>query len=159
MSNYFRRLVPSITRSCSRYAHPLAVAFGGAIYSTTSSDCKSEKSIHRVNTTKRMSDLVEYNGTLYVAFVPETPHAPIQQQVKECLADLEATLRDNGSDKRRVLMVQVFLTDMERDYEGFNEAWDEFWPEGCSPVRATVSTHKLAVHGWKVEMVCTAATN
>jgi 2-iminobutanoate/2-iminopropanoate deaminase len=68
------------------------------------------------------------------------------------------TLAENDSSKDRVLLVQVYLTDIERDFAGFNEAWDSFWPLNSAPVRATVGTTRLALPGWKVEMVVTAAT-
>ena len=55
------------------------------------------------------------------------------------------------------LLVQVFLTDMDRDYDGFNAVWDAWLPEGTAPSRACVEVKGLAKPGWKVELVVTAA--
>jgi enamine deaminase RidA (YjgF/YER057c/UK114 family) len=113
-------------------------------------------SITRIGTTTRWSDLVIHNGTLYVVEVPESLEAGITRQTEEVLASLEASLRQAGSSKDRLLSVTIYLDDV-RDLEAFNAVWDAWVPAGCAPVRACVQA-RLAKPGYKVELQVIAAT-
>jgi enamine deaminase RidA (YjgF/YER057c/UK114 family) len=60
-----------------------------------------------------------------------------------------------GSDKTRLLRVQIYLTDI-RDIAAMNEVWDAWVAPGSAPPRATVQA-PLADPGWRIEVVVTAA--
>ena len=48
----------------------------------------------------------------------------IRAQTRASLAAIDANLEDGGSDKTRMLSVQIFLTDMSQKAE-MDEVWDE----------------------------------
>jgi enamine deaminase RidA (YjgF/YER057c/UK114 family) len=115
--------------------------------------------IHRQGTTKRYSDSTSFNGVVYLVEVPSMEEGDIQAQTRDLLNSLERTMAGAGADKSQLLLVQVYLTNMVRDYEGFNAVWDAWLPEGTAPSRACVEVKGLAKPGWKVELVVTAAVN
>lgn len=111
--------------------------------------------IARRGTTRRYSDSVAHNGTVYLVEVPANPQADIAAQTDNLLASVERLLAQAGSDKSHLLMVTVYLADMA-DYAAMNAVWDAWVPEGCAPARACVEA-RLADPGWRVEVALTAA--
>ena len=111
--------------------------------------------IQRHGTTRRYSDSVVHNGTVYLVEVPSNLDADITAQTHNLLASVEALLAQAGSDKSRLLMVTIYLADMA-DYDAMNQVWDAWLPEGCAPARACLQA-RLANPGFRVEMVLTAA--
>ena len=111
--------------------------------------------IERHGTTRRYSDVVAHGNTVYLVEVPETLDADTTTQTREVLASIDRLLAKAGSDKSRLLMATIYLTDM-RDYAAMNEAWDAWVPEGTAPARACVEA-RLANPGYRVEIVVTAA--
>lgn len=112
-------------------------------------------SIQRHGTTRRYSDSVVHQGTVYLVEVPASPDGDIGAQTRSLLNSVEQLLAQAGSDKSKLLMVTVYLADMA-DYDGMNAVWDAWVPEGCAPTRACVQA-RLANPGWRVEMAITAA--
>ena len=112
-------------------------------------------SIQRYGTTRRFSDSVVHNGTVYLVEVPSDTNADIGQQMADMLASVERLLTQAGSDKSRLLMATIYLTDMA-DYDAMNLVWDAWVPAGCAPTRACVEA-RLAKPGLKVEIALTAA--
>jgi enamine deaminase RidA (YjgF/YER057c/UK114 family) len=110
--------------------------------------------IERHDTTRRYSDVVAHGNTVYLVEVPRTLTADIAAQTREVLESIDRLLAKANSDKSRLLMVTIYLSDM-RDYAAMNEVWDAWVPEGTAPVRACVEA-KLANPGYRVEMVVTA---
>lgn len=111
--------------------------------------------IQRFGTSRRYSDSVVHNGTVYLVEVPGNPGAAIGEQTADLLGSVERLLAQAGSDKSRLLMVTVYLADLA-DYDGMNAVWDAWLPEGTAPVRCCVEA-RLANPGWRVEMAVTAA--
>lgn len=111
--------------------------------------------IERHGTTRRYSDVVAHGNTVYLVEVPETLDADTTTQTREVLASIDRLLAKAGSDKSRLLMATIYLTDM-RDYAAMNEAWDAWVPEGTAPARACVEA-RLANPGYRVEIIVTAA--
>ena len=111
--------------------------------------------IQRHGTTRRYSDSVVHNGTVYLVEVPANPDGDIIGQTESLLSSVDRLLAEAGSDKRKLLMVTVYLADMA-DYDGMNAVWDAWVPEGCAPTRACIQA-RLANPGWRVEMAVTAA--
>ncbi|THF59445.1 RidA family protein [Pseudothauera rhizosphaerae] len=112
--------------------------------------------IQRRGTTARYADSVAHAGVVYVVEVPASTDADIRTQTRETLAGLERLLQDAGSDKSRILMATIYLVDMA-DYDGMNEVWDAWLPDGCAPARACVRVAGLARPGWRVEIALNAA--
>lgn len=111
--------------------------------------------IQRNGTTSRYSDSVVYNSTVYLVEVPANLDADIVGQTGDLLAGLERLLAQAGSDKSRLLMVTIYLSDMA-DYAQMNEVWEAWLPTGAAPTRACIQA-VLANPRFRVEMAVTAA--
>jgi enamine deaminase RidA (YjgF/YER057c/UK114 family) len=111
--------------------------------------------IVRLNAEDRWSDAIINNGTMYFTVVPEIEGTDAQQQVENCLLQIEAMLQERGGDKTRLLDVTVFLAD-KNDFAALNRAWDAWVVHGKAPVRTTVQA-LLMKPDWKVEIKVVAA--
>lgn len=112
--------------------------------------------LQRLHVGKRYSEAAIFNGVVYLAGqVADNASKDIIGQTEEVLSMIDARLAEAGSDKSRLLSVQIFLADLA-DYDGMNQAWDAWVVEGAAPPRATVQA-LLAKPEWKVEIVVTAA--
>lgn len=112
--------------------------------------------IQRYNVAARYSDAAVYNGVVYLAgVVPECAATDIRSQTSDVLAQIDRLLAECGSDKGRLLRVQIYLSDI-RDIQAMNEVWDEWVVQGQTPPRATVEA-SLADPTWCIEVVVTAA--
>ncbi len=114
--------------------------------------------ITRLDVGKRMSEAAIYNNTVYLAGqVASDPSLDITGQMKDVLRQVDSLLLRAGSDKSRILMCQIFISDLA-NFDGMNLAWDEWVSQGHTPPRATVQA-KLAKPEWLVEVVVTAAVS
>lgn len=114
-------------------------------------------SIQRFHVGNRYSEVAVHNGVAYLAGqIPEnTAGQDIYQQTQDVLNLIDKLLAQVGTDKSRILMAQIFLTDMQ-NYAEMNRAWDEWVAANNAPPRACVEA-KLADPTWGVEIVVTAA--
>jgi len=116
----------------------------------------SQPVIQRHNVVTRYSDAAVYQGVVYLAgMVPECEATDISSQTTDVLAQIDRTLAACGSDKTRLLRVQIFLADI-RDIAAMNAVWNAWVPSGNAPPRATVQA-ALADPSWRIEVVATAA--
>ncbi|EGJ09835.1 MULTISPECIES: RidA family protein [Rubrivivax] len=112
--------------------------------------------IQRFDVGPRLSEMAVHNGVCYLAGqVAADDTQDIAGQTRQVLAAIDALLARAGSDKSRLLMVQIFIADLA-DFPAMNEVWEAWLPAGAAPPRATVQA-ALARPGWKVELVVTAA--
>ena len=112
--------------------------------------------IQRFDVGARLSEMAVHGGVCYLAGqVAADATQDIRGQTAQVLAAIDALLARAGSDKSRLLMCQIFLTDLA-DFVAMNELWEAWLPAGHAPPRATVLA-QLARPQWKVEMVVTAA--
>ena len=112
--------------------------------------------LQRFDVGPRLSEMAVHNGTVYLAGqVPDDASLDIKGQTAQVLGMIDRLLERAGTDKRHLLMVQIFLADLA-DFDGMNEVWDAWVPQGHTPPRATVQA-KLARPGWRIEVVATAA--
>ena len=79
----------------------------------------------------------------------------ITGQTRQVLAAVDALLARAGTDKSKILRVQIFIKDLA-DFPALNAVWEAWVPAGHAPPRATVQAN-LAKPEWRVEMVVTAA--
>jgi enamine deaminase RidA (YjgF/YER057c/UK114 family) len=113
-------------------------------------------SIKRVNVEKRLSDMAVYNGVAYLAGqVPDDASLNMEGQTAQVLATIDRLLAEAGTDKTKILMAQIFVTNM-KEFDAMNRAWDAWVADGNAPPRATVEA-RLANPDYKVEIVVTAA--
>lgn len=117
-----------------------------------------KKALTRIGAGKRMSTAVIHNGVVYTAgYVAEAAAGKsVKEQTADILAQIDATLKQAGSDKTRILKANIWLTDIGTWAE-MNEAWDAWVVPGQTPGRATVESAKLAAPGLDVEIMIEAA--
>ena len=97
-----------------------------------------------------------HNGVCYLAGqIAADGSQDITGQTKQELSAIDALLARAGTDKTKLLMVQIFIKDLA-DFQSMNAAWEAWLPAGHAPPRATVKA-ALAKPAWRVEMVVTAA--
>lgn len=112
--------------------------------------------VQRFEVGPRMSEMAVHNGVCYLAGqVAASGADDIQAQTREVLAAVDALLALAGSDKSKLLRVQIYLVDLA-DFAGMNSVWESWVVPGQTPPRATVQA-ALAKPEWKLEMVVTAA--
>ena len=112
--------------------------------------------VQRFDVGPRLSEMAIHNGVCYLAGqVPEDATQDMAGQVAQVLGAIDALLARAGSDKRKILMCQIYIKDLA-DFPALNAVWEAWVPAGHAPPRATVQAH-LAKPEWRVEMVVTAA--
>ncbi|WJD48780.1 MULTISPECIES: RidA family protein [unclassified Enterobacter] len=111
--------------------------------------------IVRIDAAARWSDAVIHNQTLYYTGVPENLQADAFEQTANTLAQIDAMLISQGSDKSRILDATIFLAD-SKDFAAMNKAWDAWVVAGHAPVRCTVQA-TLMNPQYKVEIKIIAA--
>lgn len=112
--------------------------------------------IKRLHVGKTLSEAAIHHGTIYLAGqIAEDTTQNIEGQTREVLGHVDRLLSEAGSDKTRILMCQIYISDI-KDFNSMNHAWNEWVADGNSPLRATVEA-KLVKSEVLVEMVVTAA--
>ena len=112
--------------------------------------------VQRFDVGTRLSEMAVHNGVAYLAGqVASDGGQDITGQTQQVLAAIDALLARAGTDKRKLLRVEIFLKDLA-DFPAMNAVWEAWLPPGDAPPRATVQA-TLARPDWRVEMVVTAA--
>lgn len=113
--------------------------------------------LKRIEPGKRMSAAVIHGDKVYLAGY--TPEAALGQsvaaQTRDILNQIDATLKEAGTDKTNIIKANIWLTDIATWAE-MNSVWDEWVVPGQTPARATVEA-KLAAPGIDVEIMVEAA--
>ena len=112
--------------------------------------------IRRLQPGKRMSEAVIHNGTVYLAGqVAADPSQDVAGQTRQVLAQIDALLKEAGSDKTKILSVKICLRDISTVAE-MNSVWDQWVAQGHTPARATIEA-RLAAPQYLVEIIVVAA--
>lgn len=105
---------------------------------------------------KLLSSAVEYNGVVYLAgVIADDLSKDIAGQTEEVLKKIDATLAAMGTDKSKLLSVNIWVSDI-RLREPMNAAWIAWVDPANPPARATVEA-KLADPRALVEIMSTCA--
>ncbi|MET3380218.1 RidA family protein [Variovorax paradoxus] len=113
--------------------------------------------IQRYDSNARLSRIVVHNSVVYVAGVTANDRSgDAQAQAADILAKIDGYLASVGTNKSRLLSVQIWLQDIDRDFAGLNAAWAEWIPADAMPTRATCEA-RLAASDLRVEIIVTAA--
>jgi enamine deaminase RidA (YjgF/YER057c/UK114 family) len=111
----------------------------------------------RIDGEPRGSRVVIFNRVAYLAGVTAVDRdRDIKGQTSQVLDRIDKYLTKAGTDKSRLLTAQIWLRDIERDFAGMNEVWDEWTEPNASPTRATVQS-LMASEPTLIEIVVTAA--
>ncbi len=113
-------------------------------------------SIVRLDPGQRFASAVVHGGLVFLAgHVSHNGDAGVREQTREILESIDRTLAKAGTDKSKLLTVQVWLADITH-FDEMNAAWDAWVDKGNLPARATVEA-KLASPAYKVEIAGIAA--
>ena len=112
--------------------------------------------IKRFHVGARMSEMAVYNQTAYLAGqVTSDASLDISGQTGDVLSQIDKLLAQAGKDKSRILMCQIYLSDLA-NFAAMNQVWEAWVSAGNAPPRATIQA-ALAKPEWLIEIVVTAA--
>lgn len=113
--------------------------------------------IKRIESGARMSKAVVHGNTVYLAgqVADKAKGKSVGEQTTEILSIIDGLLEKAGTDKTKILSVNIWLPDMSTFGE-MNAVWDTWVIAGQTPARATVES-KLAAPDYKVEIAVIAA--
>jgi enamine deaminase RidA (YjgF/YER057c/UK114 family) len=112
--------------------------------------------ITRISPGPRMSGAVVHGGTVYLAGHVSGDRAQgVGGQTRAILERIDQRLAEAGTDKSKLLSVQVWLADIA-SFEEMNEVYDAWVDRSNPPARATVEA-KLASPDYLVEISAIAA--
>jgi enamine deaminase RidA (YjgF/YER057c/UK114 family) len=107
--------------------------------------------IERLHTNQRMSQTVIHGDTVYLAGqVAADASEEVAGQTRQILHRIDELLAEAGSDKTKILMATIWLSDIST-FDQMNGEWDAWAPDGHAPARACVES-KLAFPQYKVEI-------
>jgi len=113
-------------------------------------------SIRRLAPEDRLAGAVVHGGLVHLAGqVADDPEADAEGQTADILRQIDSLLAEAGTDRTRLLFVQIFLADIA-DAPAMNRAWDSWVDRDHLPARATVEA-RLVDPRWRVEMTAVAA--
>jgi len=114
-------------------------------------------SIQRIGVGPRMSKAVVHGDTVYLAgqVADKAAGKSVAEQTADILGIIDGLLAQAGTDKSKLLMVNIWLSDISTFAE-MNGVWDKWVLEGQTPGRATVEA-KLAAPQFTVEIAVIAA--
>jgi enamine deaminase RidA (YjgF/YER057c/UK114 family) len=84
------------------------------------------------------SRAVIHDGRVHAVSFVTDKQPDMYRQTKSALAHIDATLREAGTDKSRILTAIVYIADMARKPE-MNRAWDEWADRNSPPMRACLA--------------------
>lgn len=101
-------------------------------------------------------------NTLYISGkgdqLPDGKHpATFPEQVKQCLENVGATLKDAGLSFKNVVLSNVYLDNYE-NMEAMNKIYSQYFESGNTPARGTIFVDKMPGDS-HVEITCIATTD
>lgn len=112
--------------------------------------------IQRLAEEQRLSGAVVHGGLVWLAGqVADDAGLDAEGQTADILRQVDALLREAGTDKSRLLSVTVVLADIA-DAPAMNRAWDRWLDPAAKPARMTVQA-PLVDPAWRVEITGVAA--
>ncbi|MDB6051215.1 MAG: putative endoribonuclease [Pseudomonas sp.] len=95
-------------------------------------------SIQRQESNAKLSRVVVHNGVAWLAGVaPADCTQDISGQTRQTLARIDEVLALAGTDRQRLLSVQIWMSDMARDVDAMNAEWTAWLGDAGRPARAT----------------------
>lgn len=106
----------------------------------------------------RSSQVVVHDNRVFIVATAAKPYdakAGAEEQTRQALALVDERLAAAGTDKSRILIAQVLVSDM-RHFASMNVAWDEWVDQRHPPCRFCCEA-RLGSPDLKVEIVIQAA--
>ena len=109
--------------------------------------------IERFRTGERMSQMVVYKDTVYLAgqVAQSAPGESVAKQTTAILDQIDSLLAEAGSDKTKILSATIWICSMD-DFFEMNSIWDTWVPQGHTPCRACVESPRLANRDFSLEI-------
>jgi len=125
-------------------------------------DLKEKKAIGQPPPNRPYSPGILAGDTLYVSGkgdqLPDGSHpASFEEQVRQCMRNVEATLKEAGLGFEHVVMSNIFLDDPKNN-DVATRIYHEFFVDGTEPAAATVVVDWIP-GGSHVEVTCVATTD
>lgn len=115
------------------------------------------QSIRRIATDKRRSRAVVYNGMVFLGgMTADDRSQDIAGQTRDTLAKIDGFLAEAGTDKSHLLTAQIWVKNIERDFETMNDVWNAWTAPDCAPTRATAQC-EMGAPDVLVEIIVSAA--
>lgn len=103
----------------------------------------------------RMSSATVHNGVVYTAGICGENGGDVARQTQDALDCLEQILLESGSAPDRLLSIQIWLANIDRDFVAMNRVYDNWLdekvPKDRRPTRACVEA-KIAAREYDVEI-------
>ena len=112
--------------------------------------------ITRIDQNARRSRASVFGDIVFLAGqVADDKTGDIARQTREALAKVDDMLARAGTDKSRLLSVQIWLKSMD-DFDAMNAVYDAWVVPGQAPCRACGKV-ELADPGYRIEVIAVAA--
>jgi enamine deaminase RidA (YjgF/YER057c/UK114 family) len=112
--------------------------------------------IVRIDQNQRRSRATVFGDLVFLAGqVADDKDGDIAKQTSEALAKVDDMLARAGTDKSRLLSVQIWLRTMD-DFNAMNTVYDAWVVPGNTPTRACGKV-ELADPAYRIEVIATAA--
>ena len=112
--------------------------------------------VEHLNSGEILSQATIYNGVVYVCgLTADDMSLGMKEQIEQILAKIDDRLAQCGTDKSKILMATIYLSDMSQKPQ-MNEAWVAWMGSLERPARACVGT-PLGTADTLVEIVVNAA--
>ena len=112
--------------------------------------------VQRLHVSSRFSEIAICGDLVHLAGqLANDTSLDIRGQTKQTLEIIDQFLADAGSDKRHIMSVTIYLKDIEKDYDAFNEIWDA-WVADIQALPRTCVEAKLYRPDVLVEMTVVA---
>ncbi|KAF8899115.1 Endoribonuclease L-PSP [Infundibulicybe gibba] len=79
----------------------------------------------------------------------------VQAQTRAALENMSVVLKAAGSGLEHIVKANVYLRDMDRDFQPMNEIYAQFFDKDCMPARTCIGVATLPM-GADVEIECMA---
>ncbi|MDQ6825705.1 MAG: RidA family protein [Candidatus Eremiobacteraeota bacterium] len=112
-------------------------------------------SIKYLNPSPRMSQATIHGDLVFTAGQVDGSASDVATQTKQILGKIDSLLAEAGCDKSRVLIANIWLSDVSTFAE-MNAVWETWITPETAPARATVGSI-LAGPEYKVEIAVIAA--
>ena len=117
---------------------------------------ESELALEHLNSGEIRSQATVFNGVVYVCgLTADDMSLDAKEQTEQILAKIDKVLAAYGTDKSKLLMATIYLTNMG-DKSSMNEAWMAWLDDLKRPARACVGA-PLGTTETLVEIVVNAA--
>jgi len=104
----------------------------------------------------RMSKIVEFNDVIYFAgIVPTDKSGDVKAQTLEVLDIAKELFEEAGTNKENLLRAEIYVKNIDRDFQDFNEVWDNWVSKENTPARACVQA-SMSTPETLVEIIFTA---